>query len=64
MSLKIPKSMYGKGPKNNPAPAKSWDTSGEHAYGDSQIRLLNQPQGPEPSQDAQELVTLTILKKK
>lgn len=38
--LKIPNSMYGKGPKNNPAPMKSWDTSGDRAYGDSRIRML------------------------
>lgn len=60
--LKIPDSMYGKGPKNNPAPAKSWDTSGEHAYGDSQLRMLKQPQGKEPYVDEQELVDLITLK--
>ena len=38
--LNIPKSMYGKGPKDNPAPSKSYDTSGSRAYGDAQIRML------------------------
>lgn len=59
--LKIPAHMYSKGPKNNPAPAKSWDTSGNHAYGDAELRMLKRP-GQEPSVDSQELVSLTDLK--
>lgn len=64
MVMKIPNSMYGKGPKNNPAPRKSWDTSGEHAYGDAELRMLRQPQGFTPFVDPQELVDLTTLRKK
>lgn len=59
--LKIPQSMYGKGPKNNPAPAKGWDTSGEHAYGDSQLRILKQAASPEPLVKQKRLVSLTAL---
>ena len=62
--LKIPKSMYGKGPKNNPAPKKSWDTSGEHAYGDSKLRNLPRVDGPEPYECPQEFVDLTTLRMK
>jgi hypothetical protein len=48
--LKIPDSMYSKGPKNNPSPGKSWDTSGSRAYGDSDIRMLQ----PMPKPDNKE----------
>lgn len=61
--LKIPQYMYGKGPKNNPAPAKSWDTSGVHAYGDAKIRSLNAGSSPEPVVIKQKLVDLTEFKK-
>lgn len=44
--MKVPNSMYGKGPKNNPAPHKSWDTSGSRAYGDAEIRMLNPSPAP------------------
>lgn len=56
--MKIPASMYGKGPKNNPAPKKSWDTSGNHAYGDAKIRGL-QASSSEPVVKEQFDVSLT-----
>lgn len=43
--LKIPEHMYSKGPKNNPAPGKNPDTTGNRAYGDSDLTLLTG--GPE-----------------
>lgn len=58
--LNIPKSMYGKGPQNNPAPSKSYDTSGSRAYGDSQITMLATPQ--EKSSKKQFLVDLIKIK--
>jgi len=58
--LKIPESMYGKGPQNNPSPNKSWDTSGDHAYGDSRIRMLNPPM-PEPKFGN---LTIKVIRKK
>ena len=60
MEMPVPKSMYGKGPKENPAPNKSWDTSGSRAYGDSQIRLLN----PEPEMPKFASLTISVMKKR
>ncbi len=62
--LKIPASMYGKGPKNNPSPGKSWDTSGEHAYGDARLRNLREPAGPELSIIDKQMYDLAIAKKR
>lgn len=64
MTLKIPASMYSKGPKNNPTPGKSWDTSGEHAYGDAKLRMLRQSQGFEPMEGKQEFEGFIDLKGK
>ena len=36
--LKIPESMYTKTPAKYPAVRKSYDTSGERAYGDALLR--------------------------
>lgn len=56
--LKIPESMYGKGPKNNPAPEKDWRTSGNHAYGDADLRMLN------PAPEAYPSVVITLSSKR
>lgn len=61
MPLKIPESMYSKGPKNNPAPAKKWDTSGSRAYGDAELRMLNPPPPPMPTLAD---VMITVKRKK
>ena len=56
--LKIPESMYGKGPKNNPAPEKDWRNSGSHAYGDADLRMLN------PEKELYPSVVITYSAKK
>ncbi len=61
--LKIPESMYGKGPKNNPSPGKSWDTSGSKAYGDSELRNLREAPKPNIYTKKQFFVDLIDLRK-
>lgn len=58
--FKVPESMYSKGPKDNPAPAKSWDTSGSRAYGNSEIRMLN----PEPEMPKMGSIEVKVIRKK
>lgn len=58
--MEVPKSMYGKGPQNNPAPAKSWDTSGSRAYGNAEIRMLN----PEPVMPKMSSLVIKVEKRK
>jgi hypothetical protein len=62
--LKVPDYMYGKGPKNNPAPGKSWDTSGSYAFGDAALRNLTRDNSAEPHREKKFNVELSAFRMK